>query len=553
MDERRAIGYVRVSSEGQVDGYSLDHQRDVIRRWCKERGITLQAIIDNDGRAESGVDPDRAGLVQLSAAVAAGGIGWVVVSKIDRLVRNLRLHVELLRTWSEKGVNLIAVEDGITNPDGTNTNIIINLLAFMAEMEHGRILGRIRPGLRARAAAGLHLGAIPFGYQASTAPPTAGSGSRRAKLEIDPATAPIVQALFHHALHDGWGPDHLASWARREHPQRKWSPQQIRYLLANRIYLGEHSAEVGGQRMVIPDNHPALVTIADFDAIQQLTDHRRKDASSRINDAAAVSLLGGIGACHLCGEKVSVRIIDGEPHYVCGSGLHGVGCASTPQECMGVDIHFFNQFLILLGEFLAEHLQELVRGGIDDLPRHLDECHARAVREQAALKRENVRCVDELTAGTLSLENYAVAMKAANERGIAAERLLKETDGWRILADLVALKNDGQGAYRWVPLPVAWAHLSLVEKRSLLRASLRQCKLLLPKWPWCELTFAESLTAFAGLEVGFSRALLDHPGIDPEATMLKLGFTVSQRSADGRPVWVHPQSGQSIILPIPIR
>ena len=45
----RTVGYIRVSDESQVDGYSLDAQRAEIARWCKRRGYELVGIYADEG------------------------------------------------------------------------------------------------------------------------------------------------------------------------------------------------------------------------------------------------------------------------------------------------------------------------------------------------------------------------------------------------------------------------------------------------------------------------------------------------------------------------
>lgn len=45
----RAVGYVRVSSEGQVDNFSVSAQRREIERHCASKGWTLGHIYADEG------------------------------------------------------------------------------------------------------------------------------------------------------------------------------------------------------------------------------------------------------------------------------------------------------------------------------------------------------------------------------------------------------------------------------------------------------------------------------------------------------------------------
>ncbi len=47
----RAVAYLRVSSSGQVDGYSLDAQERNFREACKSRGWEVAGIYREEGRS----------------------------------------------------------------------------------------------------------------------------------------------------------------------------------------------------------------------------------------------------------------------------------------------------------------------------------------------------------------------------------------------------------------------------------------------------------------------------------------------------------------------
>lgn len=54
----RAVGYIRVSTQGQVrdDGYSLAYQRDGIIRYGAENGVELVQIYEDRGIRGAKVD-----------------------------------------------------------------------------------------------------------------------------------------------------------------------------------------------------------------------------------------------------------------------------------------------------------------------------------------------------------------------------------------------------------------------------------------------------------------------------------------------------------------
>ena len=161
---KQLIGYVRVSTDDQVRGYSLEYQRDLITGWSQRHGIALETIYGNDRHGESGKDLEREALQAALQRIARGGIGWLVVAKIDRLSRDFADSTSLFQHLTDRGVELISPGDGIEQPEG-GRDLLINIHAFMAEGERRRILARIRPGLAKRVANGMPLGRPPLGYR----------------------------------------------------------------------------------------------------------------------------------------------------------------------------------------------------------------------------------------------------------------------------------------------------------------------------------------------------------------------------------------------------
>jgi site-specific DNA recombinase len=45
----RAVGYIRVSDESQVDGYSLEAQRKAIIRYCEQQGYSMVRVYEDEG------------------------------------------------------------------------------------------------------------------------------------------------------------------------------------------------------------------------------------------------------------------------------------------------------------------------------------------------------------------------------------------------------------------------------------------------------------------------------------------------------------------------
>jgi predicted site-specific integrase-resolvase len=86
--------YVRVSSEAQVDGYSLDAQEAVLRREAKRRNLQVYQVFRDEG--VSGFKEDRRGLNQLLQNARQGCFNEVWVWTISRVSRKLSYLLTVL-------------------------------------------------------------------------------------------------------------------------------------------------------------------------------------------------------------------------------------------------------------------------------------------------------------------------------------------------------------------------------------------------------------------------------------------------------------------------
>lgn len=139
------LGYARVSTPRQ----SLDAQFDRLRAAGIEKVWTDK---------KSGKNTDRPGLAEL-LEYARGG-DCIVVTKLDRLGRNLRETLNLFHELPERGIAIRTLDDPLsidTGADDGMSRVGVAMLALFAEMERVYMLERTD---RARAAA-LERGIVP--------------------------------------------------------------------------------------------------------------------------------------------------------------------------------------------------------------------------------------------------------------------------------------------------------------------------------------------------------------------------------------------------------
>ena len=159
---RRAVGYVKVSTEGQADrGVSLDAQAEKIRAMATVHDVELMDVIVDGG--ESGKSLSRPGIDQLLGMVDRREVQVVIIAKLDRLTRSVRDLGELLEGFQKKGVALVSVGESLDTGSAAG-RLVLNVMASVSQWEREAIGERTRDALRHKRAQGLRAGNVPFGY-----------------------------------------------------------------------------------------------------------------------------------------------------------------------------------------------------------------------------------------------------------------------------------------------------------------------------------------------------------------------------------------------------
>ena len=106
----RAVSYIRVSTEEQLEGHSLDAQRTSTRAFIAERGWTFVGeYLDAGISAKS--DSYRPALERLLQDARQRRFDVVVVDKVDRFYRYLKGLLITLDVLNENGVAFVSVHE----------------------------------------------------------------------------------------------------------------------------------------------------------------------------------------------------------------------------------------------------------------------------------------------------------------------------------------------------------------------------------------------------------------------------------------------------------
>jgi len=161
-----AVGYVRVSTEGQNggDSFGLETQKDTITKYCAANCLELVQIFDDPALSGSLPALERPGLRAMLDAVKEGD--KVIVTRLDRIARDLYLSLWVEKEIRKVGAELISISEPYRWNDPTQ-KLLLNIIMSFAEFERSLITSRLSSGRKTKARQGGYAGGkAPIGYKA---------------------------------------------------------------------------------------------------------------------------------------------------------------------------------------------------------------------------------------------------------------------------------------------------------------------------------------------------------------------------------------------------
>jgi DNA invertase Pin-like site-specific DNA recombinase len=151
MNIKKAALYARVSTNGQDPTVQFLE----LREFCDRRGFQIAAEFVDKGI--SGSREQRPALDKLMVACRKRQVDAVVVYRYDRFARSLRQLVNALEDFRCLGVDFISIHEGV-DTSTPNGRLVFGIFASIAEFERELIRDRVRSGLAAAKARGVHVG-----------------------------------------------------------------------------------------------------------------------------------------------------------------------------------------------------------------------------------------------------------------------------------------------------------------------------------------------------------------------------------------------------------
>jgi site-specific DNA recombinase len=241
--------------------------------------------------------PRDGGIADLlsEAASPAPRFAAVVCEDIERSARDMFSALRLEKELSAQGIPLFATDEPADIAGMNATTVLVRRVKQgVAEWYRIQLKEKIWKGLVEHSMDGWNTGPVPHGYRAERIPhpipAKAAQGRTKTRLEIDPATAPTIEAIFAWRTVDKLGLPAIASRLNANpglYPPPAgsdgWAPSSVDAILRNPKYTGHmvfgRRRTQGGRRVKADPAewlwtpkpvHPAIVDLQTWQAAQQI-------------------------------------------------------------------------------------------------------------------------------------------------------------------------------------------------------------------------------------------------------------------------------------------
>ncbi|MEM8637109.1 MAG: recombinase family protein [Pseudomonadota bacterium] len=294
------FGYIRVSTQKQGEGVSLEAQKDAITVFASRNALTITKWFEEkETAAKSGRPVFTTMLKQLKQGKAQG----VVIHKIDRSARNLR-DWAMFSELPDAGISVhVATESLDFNSRGGR--LTADIQAVIAADYIRNLREECIKGLNGRLKQGLFPWGAPPGYL--------NQGGGKPKIPC-PKTAPLIQLAFELYATRQYSYDTLLDELHRRGLRNRRGGKLtlcgLGNILQNPFYIGLMHIKSTGK--TYEGIHEPIVPVATWKRVQTIRGERSGPKSTRHNH-----LFQGVFRCGLCDRPMVPERQKGRVYYRC--------------------------------------------------------------------------------------------------------------------------------------------------------------------------------------------------------------------------------------------
>lgn len=317
MNNKKAVIYIRFSSNKQSDSFSIEYQQDECRKFIQLKGYTL--IKEYVDKAKTGKKvAGREAFDEMLRDAKRGLFDKIIVFSFSRSFRNTRDALNYNHELYEKhGIVIESVIERIdmTDPHGKFSGT--NLFA-MHELQSDIIAAHVKSGMYVAAQQGYYLGGnVPYGYGLyETGEQTRGKARR--KFKVEESEAHYIKEIYNRYA-DGSSLREIVNFLNDNNVKGRsggaMTVQTIVGILRNEFYIGIREVNIKGyDKIKIEGKTPAIIDKDLFARVQVI--HEKNAENTRPRQTKRLYALTGKIFCK-CGAHFfgNYRKQNGRKHY----------------------------------------------------------------------------------------------------------------------------------------------------------------------------------------------------------------------------------------------
>ncbi|HHA7015713.1 TPA: recombinase family protein [Staphylococcus aureus] len=296
---KQAIGYLRQSTLKQQ---SLAAQKQTIKALAEKHSIQHITFYSDK---QSGRTDKRNGYQQVTELIQQGQCNVLCCYRLNRLHRNLKNALKLMKLCQTYHVHILSVHDGYFDMDKAFDRLKLNIFISLAELESDNIGKQVKNGIKEKAKQGkLITTHAPFGYH-----------YHNGTFTIDTVKAPTVKAVFNYYL-QGYGYKKIAQYLEADDKFINRKPYQVRNIILNPNYCGRVINQYGQYENMFP----AIVSTTIYEEAQVTRTQKqvkRKPSENQLKPKIKCPY------CHSTLTNMTVRKTDHSlRYYVCPQNMN---------------------------------------------------------------------------------------------------------------------------------------------------------------------------------------------------------------------------------------
>ncbi|MBK8458705.1 MAG: recombinase family protein [Phyllobacteriaceae bacterium] len=381
---KSCFGYIRVSTQKQGEGVSLEAQKDAIAAFASAQGLSVvEWFEEKETAAKSG----RPIFNRMLRALRTGRARGLIMHKIDRSARNLK-DWAIISELPDAGIDVfIATESYDFRSRGGR--LTADIQAVIAADYIRNLREETIKGLTGRLKQGLYPFRAPVGYR---------DNGRGKPKTICPEKGPLIREAFRLYASGAHSLRSLEAEMKRRGLRnlagKPLSLHGIETILKNPFYTG--LIEIKRTGMIYRGVHETLIDMRTWRAVEDVRAGRAGKKVTRHNH-----LYRGLFRCGVCGEPMTPELQKGAVYYRC----HTPTCPTRTIREDRLDASILARLERLA--FREDDAERLRHGFLAWLhsPERQAHLHSLSLRLDKAHDRQQ-RLTDLLIDGTLDRSDY---------------------------------------------------------------------------------------------------------------------------------------------------